>query len=98
MKSWWQRPALALACLVLLLGCDKTPTQAEWDAFKARDERLRVYLKDYLFAEYAWQNDKLYPAICRLEQAANIPMTQRLCPEGPGTNGGAPPKPPVFPD
>jgi hypothetical protein len=89
MKRWFRYLAVSLVCIAVMAGCPK-PDPA--------DHVLRAYLKSYLTDEYNWQRDKLYPAICRLEQAANIPVTDRLCPGGPGTGGGAPPKPPPFPE
>lgn len=39
---------------------------------------------------------KVFRAICRLEAAANIPTTDRMCPNGPGDPTGAPPRPPPW--
>ena len=91
MSRWRLYLAGTLVGIGAVTGCARKEFEAKHDTLR---DSVDKYVKDI----YAWQNDKLFQSICELEAAVSIPVPKRLCPGGPGTGGGAPPKPPPFPD
>jgi hypothetical protein len=91
MSRWRLYLAGTLVGIGAVTGCARKE-------FEERHAMLADSVEKFAAESYAWQKDKLFPAICELEAAASIPVPKRLCPGGPGTGGGAPPKPPPFPD
>ena len=91
MRRWQRYLAVVLVGAGAITGC----TDRE---LRVRHKTLRDSVNKYVTDIYAWHDDKLFPAICRLEAAANIPTENRLCTDGPGTPVGAPPTPPAFPE
>ena len=91
MRRWHWSLAIVLLGAASITGCTD-------EVARTKVKTLRDSVNIYVDSIYTWQEKKLFPAICTLEAAVNIPTGNRLCPGGPGTPVGAPPKPPPFPE
>ena len=91
MRRWQWILAIVLLGATTMTGCTD-------EVARTKIATLRDSVDKYANANYTWQKDELFEAICTLEAAVNIPTGDRLCPGGPSTPVGAPPKPPPFPE